>query len=176
MNYNFFTVIFMLSVICTNAQHKSDISFKEIESNYCRNCYGSLVVKKGNLSDTIYGGQWGNTVDYKLVKINDTKYLNTQYRYMFPGGQTILAYKIYSIENHNFLKLIFDKTIELYRETHRDYYDIPVNYIFERNVDVKIKNGIEFNINLKISYCPEIEDRQCEILFEDTHVDIYKIN
>ena len=43
-------------------------------------------------------------------------------------------------------------------------------------VDVKIKNGIEFDIKLKVSYCPEIEGEQCDILFEETYVDFYNIN
>ena len=54
-----------------NAQQEYEISFQEIESKYCRNCYGSLVVEKGSLSDTIFGGQWGNVVNYKLIKIKE---------------------------------------------------------------------------------------------------------
>jgi hypothetical protein len=71
---------------------------------------------------------------------------------------------------------VFEKSIELYRETHRDYNDTPANFIFERSINIKIKKGIEFEISLKISYCPEIEDEQCETLFEESHIDFYKIN
>ena len=44
-------------------------------------------------------------------------------------------------------------------------------YVFKR-----IKKGIEFNISLKVSYCPEIEGEQCDVLFEESHIDFYKIN
>ena len=71
MNYKPLVVILIFGLFYTNAQQKSEISFEEIESKYCRNCYGSLVVKKGGFSDTIYGGQWGNSVNYKLIKIKD---------------------------------------------------------------------------------------------------------
>jgi hypothetical protein len=176
MNYKPLLVILIFGLFYTNAQQKSEISFEEIESKYCRNCYGSLVVKKGGFSDTIYGGQWGNSVNYKLIKIKDKEYLNTYYRFGYPGGQTVMAYKIHSIEDHNFLEPIFEKTFELYRETHRNYNNVPTNFIFDRTVDVKIKKGIEFNVSLKVSYCPEIEGEQCDVLFEESHVDLYQIN
>lgn len=173
--YNLIIILFFsISFAC--AQQESKVSFKEIESKYCRNCYGSLVVEKGSLSDTIFGGQWGNVVNYKLIKIKDKEYLNTYYRFGYPGGQTVMAYKIHSIEDHNFLEPIFEKTFELYRETHRNYNNVPTNFVFDRTVDVKIKKGIEFNISLKVSYCPEIEGEQCDVLFEESHIDFYQIN
>lgn len=73
MNIKNLFVILILSVSFANAQQKSEIIFEEIESKDCRACYGSLVVEKGSLSDTIYGGQWGNVVNYKLIKIKDKK-------------------------------------------------------------------------------------------------------
>lgn len=160
-----------------NAQQTIDISFKEIKSkSSCRNCYGSLVVEKGSVSDTINGGQWGDPVNYELVKIKDKEYLNTNYRYGYAGGQAVMVYKIHSLDQDNFLEPVFEKSIEVYRETHRDYNNTPVNFIFERNVGIKLKKGIEFEISLKISYCPEIEDEKCETLFEESHIDFYKIN
>lgn len=176
MNIKHLITILILCMSFANAQQESKLNFKEIESKYCRNCYGSLVVEKGSLSDTIFGGQWGNVVNYKLIKIKEKEYLNTYYNYGFPMGQTVMAYKIHSIEEHNFLEPIFEKTFELYRETHRNYNDVPTNFIFDRKVDVKIKKGIEFDIKLQVSYCPEIEGEQCDILFEETYVDFYNIN
>lgn len=176
MNIKNIAVILIFGLTFSNAQQKLNISFEEIESKYCRNCYGSLVVKKGDLTDTIYGGQWGYTVNYKLVKIKDKDYLNTYYNYRFPGGETVMLYKIHSLEDHNFLIPIFEKYYHLYRETHRNYNDLPVNYVYEKTVDVKIKKGIEFDINLKVSFCPEIEGEQCDILFEESYVDFYNIN
>ena len=176
MNIKHLITILTLGVSFANAQQEYEISFQEIESKYCRNCYGSLVVEKGSLSDTIFGGQWGNVVNYKLIKIKKKEYLNTYYNYGFPMGQTVMVYKIHSIEENNFLEPIFEKTFELYRETHRNYNDVPTNFIFDRTVDVKIKNGIEFDTKLQVSYCPEIEGEQCDILFEETYIDFYNIN
>ena len=176
MNYKPLLVILIFGLFYSNAQQESKLNFKEIESKYCRNCYGSLVVEKGSLSDTIFGGQWGNVVNYKLIKIKEKEYLNTYYNYGFPMGQTVMVYKIHSLEDKNFLKPIFEKSYELYIETHRNYNSLPVNYVYERTVDVKIKNGIEFDVNLKVSYCPEIEGVQCDILFRESYVDFYNIN
>ena len=176
MNVKHLITILILCMSFANAQQKSKLNFKEIESKYCRNCYGSLVVEKGSLSDTIFGGQWGNVVNYKLIKIKEKEYLNTYYNYGFPMGQTVMVYKIHSLEDKNFLKPIFEKSYELYIETHRNYNSLPVNYVYERTVDVKIKNGIEFDVNLKVSYCPEIEGVQCDILFKESYVDFYNIN
>ena len=176
MKVNNLITILIFSISFANAQQESKISFKEIESKYCRNCFGSLVVEKGNFSDTIYGGQWGNSVNYKLIKIKDKEYLNTYYRYGYPGGQAVMKYKIHSIEEQNFLEPIFEKSFELYRETHRDYNDVPTNYIFDRTINIKIKNGIEFDIKLVVSYCPEVEDEPCDQLFEESYIEFYKIN
>jgi hypothetical protein len=176
MNIKHLITILTLGVSFANAQQEYEISFQEIESKYCRNCYGSLVVEKGSLSDTIFGGQWGNVVNYKLIKIKDKEYLNTYYRYGYPGGHAVLKYKIRSIEEQNFLEPIFEKSFELYRETHRDYNDVPTNYIFDRTINIKIKNGIEFDVNLVVSYCPEVEDEPCDQLFEESYIEFYKIN
>ena len=65
-------------------------------------------------------GQWGNSVNYELIKIKDKQYLNTCYRYGYPGGrwiQAVMEYKIHSIEEQNFLEPIFEKSFELHRET-----------------------------------------------------------
>ena len=110
MNIKHLITILTLGVSVANAQQEYEISFQEIQSKYCRNCYGSLVVNKGSITDTIYGGQWGNVVNYKLVKIKGKEYLNTYYNYGFPMGQTVMQYKIHSLEDDNFLKPIFEKS------------------------------------------------------------------
>jgi len=50
------------------------------------------------------------------------------------------------------------------------------NYIFDRTINIKIKNGIEFDVNLVVSYCPEVEDEPCDQLFEESYIEFYKIN
>ena len=51
MNIKHLITILILCMSFANAQQESKLNFKEIESKYCRNCYGSLVVEKENLSD-----------------------------------------------------------------------------------------------------------------------------
>ena len=43
-------------------------------------------------------------------------------------------------------------------------------------INIKIKNGIEFDIKLVVSYCPEVEDVPCDQLFEESYIEFYKIN
>ena len=47
MNIKHLITILTLGMSFANAQQESKLNFKEIESKYCRNCYGSLVVNKG---------------------------------------------------------------------------------------------------------------------------------
>ena len=177
MNYKPLLVVLIFGLFYTNAQQKSEISFKEVKHKYgCRNCYGSLVVKKGNFSDTIYGGQWGNTVNYKLVKIDKKDYIHTSYNYGFAMGESYMIHKILSLDEDIFLESVFEKEIKIYQETHRKYNGIPTNFIFERDVQVSIKNGIEFDIKLVVSYCPEVEDESCDQLFEESYIEFFKIN
>ena len=46
-----------------------------------------------------------------LVKIKDIEYLNTNYRYGYPGGQAVMVYKIHSLDHDNFLVPVFEKII-----------------------------------------------------------------
>jgi hypothetical protein len=39
-----------------------------------------------------------------------------------------------------------------------------------------LENGIEFDIKLVVSYCPEVEDESCDQLFEESYIEFYKIN
>ena len=74
-------------------------------------------------------------------------------------GQTVMQYKIHSLEDDNLLKPIFEKSYELYIETHRNYNNLPVNYFRKEE---KIKN--RFDVNLEVSYCPEIKGEQSSFL------------
>lgn len=93
-------------------------------------------------------------MNYKLIKIKDKKYLNNYYCYGYPGESAVMVYKIHSIDQDNFMEPIFEKTFELYIETQRDYNDLPVNYINERTVDEKLKNGTEFDTRFGCKLLP----------------------
>ena len=112
MNYKPLLVILIFGLFYTNAQQKSEISFKEVKHKYgCRNCYGSLVVKKGSFSDTIYGGQWGNTVNYKLVKI-DKKEVNIRLSKVYRNNTYTVDYGTLSAKER--MKLISNDTFDIH--------------------------------------------------------------
>ena len=71
---------------------------------------GKLVVKKGNLVDTIYDGHFGNTPEYKLLKHLDKEYLFTSCE-TFNGGENYQSFGLWSLEDSTFLDTLFFKEL-----------------------------------------------------------------
>tara|TARA_B100001175_G_scaffold93942_1_gene79419 strand:- start:1006 stop:1539 length:534 start_codon:yes stop_codon:yes gene_type:complete len=173
-----FIIIFIFKLTISNAQDDFDITIEEIRHRYeCRGCPGSLVVKKGNQVDTIYGGQWGNTPNYKLRNINDKNYIHTYGNYGFPLGVRVEINCLYSLEKKSFLEEVFKNEIITYRESHRSYSKTYVNYTIERNIKTTIENGFKFEIDLKVSACPELPlNEKCDEIMKQSYTEFYPIN
>jgi hypothetical protein len=84
---------------------------------------GKLVVKKGDLVDTIYDGHFGNTPEYKLLKHLDKEYLYTSCE-TFNGGENYQSFGLWSLEDSTFLDTLFfkelntSKVIDIKDKTH----------------------------------------------------------
>jgi len=76
---------------------------------------GKLVVKKGDLVDTIYDGHFGNTPEYKLLKHLDKEYLYTSCE-TFNGGDNYQSFGLWSLEDSTFLDTIYFNELNTSKE------------------------------------------------------------
>ena len=76
---------------------------------------GKLVVKKGDLVDTIYDGHFGNTPEYKLLKHLDKEYLYTSCE-TFNGGENYQTFGLWSLEDSTFLDTIYFNELNTNKE------------------------------------------------------------
>lgn len=172
------SIIFFLSSIYLLGQNNPSITIEEIRHRYdCRGCYGSIVVKKENKVDTIYGGQWGNPPEYKFIELNNKDYIHTHGNYSFSGGIRTNINKLYSLNNENFLEKVFEKEHITYSETFREYDGLNMSFVILRDIKITIKNGFKFEIKLTIKSCPEILGYEgCDEIFTENMKEFYPIN
>jgi hypothetical protein len=76
---------------------------------------GKLIVKKGDLVDTIYDGHFGNTPEYELLKQLDKEYLLTSCE-MNNGGDNYQTFVLWSLEDTNFLDTLYFKELNTSKE------------------------------------------------------------
>ena len=76
---------------------------------------GKLVVKKGDLVDTIYDCHFGYTPEYKLLKHLDKEYLFTSCE-MNNGGDNYQTFVLWSLEDATFLDTLYFKELNISKE------------------------------------------------------------
>ena len=76
---------------------------------------GKLVVKKGDLVDTIYDGHFGHPPNYKLLKHLDKEYLFTSCE-MNNGGDNYQTFGLWSLEDSTFLDTIYFNELNINKE------------------------------------------------------------
>jgi len=111
---------------------------------------GKLVVKKGNLVDTIYDGQFGHTPNYKLLKHLDKEYLFTSCE-MNNGGDNYKTFGLWSLEDATFLDTLYFKELNTSKEI--PIMDNAGNYKWiERKGNLKlVKNAIVFEMDSSVT-------------------------
>ena len=103
-------IIYIFLLITTISCNK-EVSITPIQvSPSWRGTPGKLVVKKGDLVDTIYDGHFGNTPEYKLLKHLDREYLFTSCE-TFNGGENYQSFGLWSLEDSSFLDTLFFKEL-----------------------------------------------------------------
>lgn len=107
---------------------------------------GKLVVKKGDLVDTIYDGHFGNTPEYKLLKHLDKEYLYTSCE-TFNGGDNYQTFGLWSLEDSTFLDTLFFKELNISKEI--NIKDKAGNYKWIRRKGYLklVKNTIVFEMD-----------------------------
>ena len=102
-----------------------------------RGTQGKLVVKKGDLVDTIYDCHFGYTPEYKLLKHLDKEYLFTSCE-MNNGGDNYQTFGLWSLEDATFLDTIFFKELNISKEI--QIKDKTYNWI-RRKGNLKLDNS-----------------------------------
>jgi hypothetical protein len=134
-------IFFLITLLSCN----TEVSITPIEvSPSWRGTPGKLIVKKGNLLDTIYDCYFGYTPEYKLLKHLDKEYLFTSCE-MNNGGDNYQTFYLWSLEDATFLDTLFFKELNISKEI--NIKDKTYNWI-RRKGNLRLdKNTIIFEMD-----------------------------
>lgn len=120
---------------------------------------GKLVVKKGDLVDTIYDCQFGHTPEYKLLKHFDKEYLFTSCE-MNNGGDNYKTFVLWSLDDTSFLDTLYFNELNTSKEI--QIKDKAGNYNWiKRKGSLKLeKSSIIFEMDSVVTFIEndEIKD------------------
>ena len=139
--------IIYIFLLITTISCNQEVSITPIEvSPSWRGTPGKLVVKKGDLVDTIFDCQFGHTPEYKLLKHLDKEYLFTSCE-MNNGGDNYKTFVLWSLEDTTFLDTLYFKELNISKEI--QIYDKASNYNWiRRKGNLKlVKNSIVFEMD-----------------------------
>jgi len=124
-----------------------EVSITPIEvSPSWRGTPGKLVVKKGDLVDTIYDCQFGHTPEYKLLKHLDKEYLFTSCE-MNNGGDNYKTFVLWSLEDTTFLDTLYFKELNISKEIQIKDKASNYNWIKRKGNLKLVKNSIVFEMD-----------------------------
>ena len=137
-----------------------EVSITPIEvSPSWRGTPGKLVVKKGDLVDTIYDCQFGHTPEYKLLKHFDKEYLFTSCE-MNNGGDNYKTFVLWSLDDTSFLDTLYFNELNTSKEI--QIKDKAGNYNWiKRKGSLKLeKSSIIFEMDSVVTFIEndEIKD------------------
>ena len=135
--------LFLFTLLSCN----KEVSITPIEvSSSWRGTPGKLVVKKGDLVDTIYDCQFGHTPEYKLLKHLDKEYLFTSCE-MNNGGDNYKTFVLWSLEDVTFLDTLYFKELNISKEIQINDKASNFNWIKRKGNLKLVKNSIVFEMD-----------------------------
>jgi hypothetical protein len=139
--------IIYIFVLITLLSCNQEVSITPIEvSSSWRGTPGKLVVKKGDLVDTIYDCHFGNAPEYKLLKYLDKEYLFTSCE-MNNGGDNYKTFVLWSLEDTSFLDTLYFKELNISKEIKINDKAGNYNWIKRKGNLKLVKNSIVFEID-----------------------------
>ena len=124
-----------------------EVSITPIEvSPSWRGTPGKLVVKKGDLVDTIYDCHFGIAPEYKLLKHLDKEYLFTSCE-MNNGGDNYKTFVLWSLEDTAFLDTLYFKELNISKEIQIKDKAGNYNWIKRKGNLKLVKNSIVFEMD-----------------------------
>jgi hypothetical protein len=142
LKISFFTFILVFLYSCNQ---EASITPIEVSSSW-RGTPGKLVVKKGDLVDTIYDCHFGYTPEYKLVKHLDKEYLFTSCE-MNNGGDNYKTFALWSLEDTTFLDTLYFKELNISKEIQIKDKASNYNWIRRKGNLKLVKNFIVFEMD-----------------------------
>jgi hypothetical protein len=138
-----YTLLLFTLFACNN-----EVSITAIEvSPSWRGTPGKLVVKKWDLVDTIYDGQFGYPPNYKLLNHLDKEYLFTSCE-MNNGGDNYQTFVLWSLDDDAFLDTLFYKELNTSKEIQiKDKAAGNYNWIRRKGYLKLVKNTIVFEMD-----------------------------
>ena len=135
---------FLIAILSCN----KGVSITPIEvSPSWRGTPGKLVVKKGDLVDTIYDCHFGLTPEYKLLKHLDKEYLFTSCE-MNNGGDNYQTFVLWSLVDTTFLDTLFYKELNTNKEIQiKDKAAGNYNWISRKGKLKLVENTIVFEMD-----------------------------
>ena len=139
--------IIFIFVLVTLLSCNQEVSITPIKvSPSWRGTPGKLVVKKGDLVDTIYDCHFGYTPEYKLLKHLDKEYLFTSCE-MNNGGDNYQTFVLWSLEDATFLDTLYFKELNISKEIQINDKASNYNWIRRRGNLKLVKNTIVFEMD-----------------------------
>ena len=135
--------LFLFTLLSCN----KEVSITPIEvSSSWRGTPGKLVVKKGDLVDTIYDCQFGHIPEYNLLKHLDKEYLFTSCE-MNNGGDNYKTFVLWSLEDTTFLDTLYFKELNISKEIQINDKAGNYNWIKRKGNLKLVKNSIVFEMD-----------------------------
>ena len=131
--------IYLLIISCTDISEQVIIASKN-SSLDCHMCPGYIVIKKGNIIDTLEMGSWGSPPNFEQFQYRKQDFVVFNSGY-FSGGITESFISIMSLNEDNYLKVIFDTLVsdnrinELNIKRHEIDFIVPDKLIINQYVD-----------------------------------------
>ena len=136
-------IFFLFTLLSCN----NEVSITPIEvSSSWRGTPGKLVVKKGDLVDTIYDCHFGIVPEYKLLKHSGKEYLFTSCE-MNNGGDNYKTFVLWSLEDTTFLDTLYFKELNISKEIQINDKASNYNWIRRKGNLKLVKNSIVFEMD-----------------------------
>lgn len=136
------TIYIFLLITLLSCNKEVSITPIEVSSSW-RGTPGKLVVKKGDLVDTIYDCHFGIAPEYKLLKHLDKEYLFTSCE-MNNGGDNYKTFVLWSLEDTAFLDTLYFKELNISKEIQIKDKAGNYNWIRRKGNLKLVKNTIVF--------------------------------
>lgn len=152
-------ILFYILIFFTLYSCNKEVTITPIEvSPSWRGTPGKLVVKKGDLVDTIYDCQFGHTPEYKLLKHLDKEYLFTSCE-LNNGGDNYKTFVLWSLEDTSFLDTLYFKELNISKEIKIKDKAGNYNWIKRKGSLKLVKNSIVFEMDSIVTHVENDETK-----------------
>ncbi len=111
---------FIFLLFCCSDSHDKIIITSKNNLKDCHACPGYILIQKDKNIDTLKTGSWGQPGKYSLFRYKKKDFI-VLYNFYFMGGLMESGIKILSLEEDDYLEIIFDTIVD---DEHMDALNI----------------------------------------------------